>query len=261
LYRDWVAGKGDKAAVITDRLAAILFPNGDAVGHSIAEARRGKDVAKAPQWFRIVGVVGSVRLNPTDTATEAGVYVPWGATYWPQMNFVVKSTRDLAEFTRLVRQHVQPLTNAQIVENINTLDALTAETRASERVRTLMLAAFAGAALLLSAIGLFGTLSQEVARRTQDYGVRLALGAEPGSIAWLAVRSALVMAGLGVLAGIGASIWTSQFLQGLLFGVEPWDLSAYALAVVVLLVTAVAAAAIPAVRAARVDPISALRHE
>ena len=260
VFRDWVGGKGEREAVVTDRLASILFPDGPAEGHLIAESPRSKDASKA-HWFRIVGVVGSVRLNPADSDTEAGVYVPWGATYWPEINFVVKSERGPADFTRLVRNHVQPLTNAAMIEGIGTLESLTAETRSSERVRTIMLAAFAGAALALSAIGLFGTLSHEVARRTQDYGVRLALGAEPASIAWSAVRAALLLASLGVAAGVGASVWTSQFLQGMLFGVEPSDWSAYVLAAFVLLATAVFAAVIPALKAARIDPIQALRHE
>jgi len=251
----------NKEAVITDRLAAELFPNQDPIGHFIAEAQHGKAANKPPNWFRIVGVVGSVRLNPSDTDTEAGVYVPWGATYWPSMNFVVKSTRDLSEFTRLVRHHVQPLTDQQIIENINTLEALTDETRSSERVRTIMLTAFAAVALALSAIGLFGTLSHEVARRTQDYGVRLALGAEPATIAWSAIRSALILSITGVLIGIAACIWTSQFLRGLLFGIEPWDITAYASAVAVLLLAAILAALIPALKAARIDPVTALRHE
>jgi ABC-type antimicrobial peptide transport system permease subunit len=238
-----------------------LFPNQDPIGHFIAEAQHGKAAAKPPNWFRIVGVVGSVRLNPSDTDTEAGVYVPWGATYWPSMNFVVKSTRDLTEFSRLVRNHVQPLTDQQIIENINTLEALTDETRSSERVRTILLTAFAAVALALSAIGLFGTLSHEVARRTQDYGVRLALGAEPVSIAWSAIRSALLLSTAGVLIGIAACIWTSQFLRSLLFGIEPWDITAYASAVGVLLMTAILAALMPAIKAARIDPIAALRHE
>jgi putative ABC transport system permease protein len=261
LYADWIGGKGDREVVITDRLAAILFPNDNALGHSIAEAPRGKDAVKDPDWFRIAGVVGSVRLNPSDTSTEAGVYVPWGATYWPEMHFVVKSERNLREFSRLVRNHVQPLTDAQIVEDIDTLEALTAETSSSERVRSIVLAAFAAAALALSAIGLFGTLSHEVTRRTQDYGVRLALGAEPISIAWMALKSALVLAGFGVVIGAAVSIWTSQFLRGLLFGIEPWDLTAYGVAVAALLATAVAAALIPAAKAAKIDPIAALRHE
>jgi putative ABC transport system permease protein len=218
-------------------------------------------MARGASWFTIVGVVGSVRLNPADASTESGVYVPWGATYWPSMNFVVKSEGGLAEFRSIVREQIQPLTSSAIVEHVDTLDALTAETRSSERVRTVMLAAFAGAALLLAAIGLFGTLSHEVARRTKDYGVRLALGAEPSAIAWMAVRSALVLAGLGVVMGGVASVWTGQLLRGLLFGIEPWDFGAYGVAVVVLIFTAALAAVVPAVRAARIDPISALRCE
>ena len=260
-YRDWTGGQGLREVVITERLASALFQNGDALGHSIAEAPRGKDVKQTPDWFRIVGVVGGTRLNPSDTLSEASVYVPWGATYWPSMNFVVKSTRDLTEFTRLVRNHVQPLTDAQIVEKIDTLESLTAETRSDQRVRTIMLGAFAIAALALSTIGLFGTLSHEVTRRTQDYGVRLALGAEPVSIAWMAVKSALVLTSVGLIIGVGACVWTSQLLRGLLFGVEPWDLSPYALAMGILLTTAVLAALFPAIRAARIEPISALRHE
>jgi predicted permease len=261
LYSDWVGGKGRMEALITDRAAAELFPGGNALGHLIAEAARGKDAVKAPHWFRIVGIVGSVRLNPSDPVTEAGVYVPWGATYWPGMNFVVKSTRGLTDFSRLVRAHVQPLTNAAMVEDIGSLESLTAETRSSERVRANMLAAFAGVALALSAIGLFGTLSHEVTRRTQDFGVRLALGAAPRGIAWLAVRSALLLATTGMAIGIAASFWTSQFLRGLLFGIEPFDVTAYALAALLLLATAVLAALAPAAKAARIDPIEALRHD
>ncbi len=256
LYRDWLGGKGSRDAVITEQMAELLFPHGGAVGHSIAEAS-----TRAPQWFRIVGVVGGVRLNPTDFATESSVYVPWGATYWPEMNFVVKSNRNLEEFTRLVRNHVQPLTNVAMIEKIGTLESLTGETSSDERVRTILIGAFAGAALALAAIGLFGALSQEVARRRQDYGVRLALGAEPRDIGWMAVQSSLVMASVGVAMGVAGSVWTSQFLRSFLFGVEPTDFGMYGLAVTVLMSTALMAAVIPAMRAARIDPIEALRHE
>gem|GEM_PF-3891868 len=255
LYRDWLGGKGSNEALITDRLATLLFPEGNAIGQLIS---RG---SQTPHWFRIVGIVAGIRLNPSDATPEAGVYVPWGATYWPEMKFVVRTTSGLDDFSRLVRHHVQPLTNAQLVEKINTLESLTADTRTSERVRSILLASFAGAALLLSAIGLFGTLSHEVTRRTKDYGVQLALGAQPRLIAWSAVRSALLLAIAGIAIGIAGSVWTSQFLNGMLFGVEPWDITAYASAALILLAMAALAAVIPAARAARIDPIQALRHD
>ena len=259
IYRDWMGGKGERDVVISDQLAKSLFPRGDALEHYISSAPR--DRTKSPDWFRIVGVVGSVRLRPSDATSEAEVYVPWGATYWPQMHFVVKSNRGLDEFSRLVRNHVQPLTDLGILEQVDSLDHLIADSEASDRVRTILISGFAAAALALSAIGLFGTLSQEVTRRRQDFGVRLALGAEPISIAWLAVRWALIVTAVGLMMGLGVCTWTAQLVRGLLFEIHPWDVGAYLTAICILLMTAVSAALIPAIRAARTDPMTALRDE
>ena len=257
LYRDWQGVKGLHEVVISQRMAALVFPGEDPVGHEIAQSF-GKG---EPSWFRIVGVVGSVPLHTADTEGAAEAYLPWGATYWPLLNFVVRTERPLADVARYVHEQIQMANKGQVFSTVATLDERTAETRSGPRSYVMLAGGFAVAALALSALGIFGLMAHETARRTQEIGVRLALGAEPEGIARDAVWRAVKLVAAGLVVGLVAAWYVSALINSLLFGVEPHDVGSYAIAAAVLLTAAVAASLVPAIRAARIDPIRALRHE
>jgi predicted permease len=257
VYRDWQGINGPHEALISQRLATLLFAGENPVGHEIARPA----VHGEPRWFRVVGVLGSVSSRATDPEPAAEVYVPWGATYWPLMNFVVRTERPLADLSRYVHDQIQTVNQSWIFSPVTTLDERTAETRSAPRMAALLVGAFAVAALALSALGIFGLMAQETARRTQEIGVRLALGAEPHGIAWDAILRSVKLVGAGVAAGLGAAWYASEMLKSLLFGVAPHDVLSYVIAAAVLLAAAVIASVLPALRAARIDPIQALRHE
>jgi putative ABC transport system permease protein len=261
LYRDWQAGKGTREAVISQRLADALFPGEDPIGHEIADSPRGNGALPEPKWFRIVGVIGSVASHPADAEPAAELYVPWGATYWPMMNFVVRTNRPVADVSRYLHDQIQTAMAGQIFSPVASLEQRTAETRTAPRTAASLVGGFALAALMLSALGIFGLMAHETTRRTQEIGVRLALGAESSSIAFDSIMRGVKLAAVGLALGLGGAWFASRLLENLLFGVAPHDAPSYAIAAVVLLAAATLASLFPALRAARIDPIQALRHE
>jgi putative ABC transport system permease protein len=244
LYHDWHGVKGPREALISQRIAALLFPGEDPIGHEISRPM----VKGEPRWFRIVGVVGSVPSNPTDSEPAAEVYVPWGATYWPLMNFVVRTERPLADVSRYVHDQIQVANSSQIFSTVATLDKRTAETRSAPRTAALLVGGFAVIALALSALGIFGLMAHETNRRTQD-------------IAFHAVLRAVKLVAAGLALGLCGAWYATALLNSLLFQVAPHDVFSYATAAAALLTAAVLASLLPALRAARVNPTQALRHE
>jgi putative ABC transport system permease protein len=257
LYRDWQGVNGPREALISQRLATMLFPGEDPIGHEIARP----PVKGEPHWFRIVGVVGSVPLRPSDSEPAAEMYVPWGATYWPLLNFVVRTERPIADVSRYLHDQIQPANPSQVFSPVASLDDRTAETRSAPRTAALLVGGFAIVALALSALGIFGLMAHETTRRTQEIGVRLALGAEPQSIARNAIFRAVKLVVTGLALGLCGAWYAAALLNNLLFGVAPHDPLSYATAAAVLLTAAVFASLLPALRAARINPIQALRHE
>jgi ABC-type antimicrobial peptide transport system permease subunit len=144
---------------------------------------------------------------------------------------------------------------------IRTLDELSVDSTGRRNFNALLLALFAGVALMLAAVGIYGVMSYTVAQRTQEIGIRTALGATPGDTVRLVLRQALVMAVAGVIAGIAASFGLTRLLTAQLFGVKPFDPLTFTGVPLILIAIALAAAYGPAWRATRVDPLVALRHE
>jgi putative ABC transport system permease protein len=252
--------RSPQVAVINQTMALRYFHGEDPVGKrafipTVSRNRRGPEVS-----WRIVGVVADERVRGTQDSSP-GVYVSYRQSPALSPSLVVRSTGDPNHLVRSVEAAVHAVNPGQPLADIRTLEELHSLALGSRRLRTVLLSLFAGLALLLAALGIYGVLAYAVSQRTQELGIRSAMGATHGDQMRLVVGSGLFLAMAGIAIGIFGSLAVTRVLSGLLFGVtahDPWTL---ALVAMVLLVVALAACYTPARRATRVDPIVALRHE
>jgi predicted permease len=215
----------------------------------------------------VAGVVGDVRHNGLAADAKPQYYVPlaqvegsWAATM-RSMTLTVATEGPPQAYLDALRAEVRALDPSLAVAQVMTLDEALARSVAGPRFALVLLAAFAACALVLAAVGIYGVLSYVVSRRTREIGIRAALGAEPGQMVGMIVRQGFVMATLGVAAGSIVAWLLADVMAGLLYGVAPQDPATFASAPVLLLSVALLACWIPAARAARVGPASALRSE
>jgi predicted permease len=213
----------------------------------------------------IVGVIANLRGTAGSVASPPGPEVYWpadredaGAT---GRYFVVRTQIDPEQLVRAVRAAVHAVVPTQAIGSVATMDQLLDKAVAQPRLNLALVASFAGIALVLACVGIYGVVAFFVAQRTQEIGVRMALGASRGNIARLFARRALLPAGVGLGLGVGASLGLTQLLRSQLYGVTPNDPRVYGLAVVALLVPVLLATLRPAWIAASVDPVQALRSE
>lgn len=244
--------------ILSQRAAKAMFPGRSAVGQ---EVRMNSTGAQDP-WARVVGVVENVKYRADDSEQSLEFYYPAKQYGLSQTYLAVRFNRDLAPGdAAAVRQMAQQEDVQTPVEEVKPMVRLMSDTLWQPRLWGYLMAGFAGLAGLLSAIGLYGVLSYSVELRRQEIGVRMALGAEPGRIAgWMTARG-LKTVGLGLLAGLVLAAAGGRLLEGLLFGVERWDPALYAMAIACTLSVGALASQVPARRAARVDPLAALRDD
>lgn len=259
LYGDLVDERAPRVAVVNRTFVRMFLAGRDPIGVEITGWRRGKE--PGGPWTRIIGVVADVPVDPTDAEPRPEVYVPSGATYWPLLNFTVRARTEPGIITSALRAIGEDLGSDATIEDVRTLDEHVALATRAPRTRTWTIASFAVVALLLAALGLYGLLAGEVAARTQEFGVRLTLGARPRQLLGQTLARGLRLAVLGLALGLAAAPFLTHLIRGLLVGIGPADRVALGAALVVLLVTAALACLGPAWRAARVDPRVALRHE
>jgi predicted permease len=243
---------GDGSAVIIDRaLAKKYWPNSDPLGRNLGWWEKGP-------WANIVGVVGTA--VPRDLAQEAEgtIYFP---SYFGNSTLVVRTSGDPGALIQPIRDQVRAIDPNQPVYDIQTMDERIAHTLDDLRFVVILLAVFAGLALLLAASGLYGVISYLATQRTQEIGIRMALGARRADVVGLVIRHALVLAGAGLPVGAAASLVFSQYLASMFYGVTATDPFTLAGVSILLATVAAAAALIPAWRAARVDPMTALRYQ
>ena len=215
--------------------------------------------AKKP--LTVVGVVGDVRGTALNTPPEPTVYFPLSAQQWPSIDVAVRTAGDPNMVVSAIRQALRNLDAALPMASVRTMDEWISSNAAQPRLNTTLLGVFAGIALLIAAIGIYGVLSYSVTQRTREIGLRMALGAQPSNVLRLVVREGMLVAAVGVGAGIAGALAVSRLLSTMLFGVAPRDPKTLAAVAVALAAIALAACCIPARRAARVDPIVALRDE
>jgi len=251
-----VAGAPD-VAVVNRTLAEQLFPGEDPVGRRVAFGlgRGGR------QWFEIVGVVEDAYYRGVDDVIEPEAYIAYRQTPPGSAYVYVRTKGDAASFVPALRSAVAQLDDAVALYAIQTLEEAGATSRAETRSFTALLSGFAALALLLAAGGLYGTMAYAVAARTRELGIRKSLGATQGALIADVLGRGLRLTLAGVAFGYLAAMWLARLLEARLWGVEPYDPVTGVATGAVLLLTGVAASLIPAVRASRADPVTALRGE
>ena len=257
------ASGSDAIAIIDDTLARRLFPDADPIGQSVQVA--GNRESDPPTLLRIVGVVGGVRPNLFDEGPRAFIYRPYGQEPRDVMYLHARTSAPTAAAETAMLPTVRRLL-ADLAPNP---PVVSLETRPMFRERNLLLAvvrtgatlfAVLGmAALTLAAVGIYGVKSYLVSRRTREIGVRVALGAEPRDVVWMVIREGLVLIGVGVVAGAGLSLLTGQALRAVLFQGRALDVPVVVITTVTLVASVLLASWLPARRATRVAPATALR--
>ena len=214
-----------------------------------------------PAEFRIVGVVENERFRGLEQAPEPAVYMSTHQFPQSQIAMLIRTSGDPASIAREARDRIQRLDPGVAVEHVAPLATILAEQLVTRRGTTHVIDGFAAVTLGLAALGLYGLLALLVAGRRRETGIRLALGSSPKHEAARVLRDCLGSTGLGVACGIGLALVSGRLVQSLLVGVSPRDTATLTTVAAALMIVGVAAASLPAWRAARVDPASVLRGD
>jgi ABC-type antimicrobial peptide transport system permease subunit len=240
-------------AIVSRGLAGRLWPGQDPIGRSLNAG---------PESLTVVGVIGeAVYASAVERDPPPFFLVPLSQNYESGMTLFVKTGGDPTALVPAVRQAVKEVDPQLVVARPRTLASEFAQSVADERLMATMVGLFGGLALLLAAVGLYGVMSHAAGQRRAEIGIRLALGAKPSSVLWLIVGGGLRLVAVGAVAGGVGAVFATRAIENQLFGVRRFDPATLAAVAVVLLVVAVAACAIPARRAMRIDPVRALRAE
>jgi putative ABC transport system permease protein len=241
-------------AVINQALARRDFPDEDPIGRSVRRGTSG--------WATVIGVAGNTKGFGVAGDQMPEVYFANGQTRWGNgVEVLVRTAVPPLSLASAVRKEMRSWNKRMIIGEVNTLDHMLAESVAVPRFYLLLVVAFAVMALLVSAVGLYGTVNYSVARRTHEIGIRMALGAQRGDVLGMIFGQGLGLIAFGLALGLAGAWVSTRLLQTLLFGVQPDDATAFICGSAVLVVAVLLACYIPARRATRVDPLVALRHE
>jgi putative ABC transport system permease protein len=246
--------KSPLVAVVDEAFVKRHFPTEDPIGRAI-DIGNGTD-----GFYEIIGVVGNVRHEGLDASPNPTMYGPYKQDVFGSMAMVVRTDGDPAQFTGTARQVLREIDSTLPAFSIAPLTTIVDDSVAQRRFSMLLLAVFALVALFLAAVGLYGVVAYSVSQRTQEIGLRMAIGAERGDVLRMVLGGGMKLALIGVAIGIAGALALARLIATMLFEVTPFDPASYAATAVVLLAVAALACYFPARRAMGVDPLVALRQ-
>ena len=250
-FGDGDGTEGNEVALIDDVLAERFFPAGGAVGATVVLF----------DTLRIIGVVDQARQYSVHSDDRPQVYVPLAYSAPSTLNFVVRAGADAAPLAPALRSVLADLDPSLPLTDVRPMDAILSGAVGRERLTLILLGSFAGGALFLAMLGIFGVVSNMVARRTHEMGVRMALGAERGQVVRLVVGQGVRLGVLGLGLGVASAVVLAPLLEGVVVGLDASDPWVYVAVALALLAVTMAASAMPARRATRIDPVAALRQD
>jgi putative ABC transport system permease protein len=245
--------KGPPVLVISQTFARRYFPNGDAVGQHLAV---GFQELKEP--LEVIGIVGDTRGEGLDQEPQPEMYAPFAATTFPYIQIAARTTASVG-FASALKAQVAAIDAEQPLGEVKTMTASIGDSMAKERLSALLLGIFGAVALALALIGVYGVMSYTVTQRRHEIGIRMALGARPGDVTRMVVRRGLTLAAIGGAVGIVGALALGRLMSGMLFGVSAADPITFVVTFALLVGVAALASWLPARRAAKVDPMVALR--
>jgi len=255
-FSDTDLNDAPKVMVINENMARRFWPNEDPIGQRVTMMDWGP-----PLTGQIVGVVGDVKSDGMDTQTRPMIY--WPYTQFPVIfnSLVVRTEVEPLSVLGALKQQIWAIDPSQPVASASTMEQVMSDSVATRRFNMLLLGVFACFALVLAAVGIYGVISYTVSQRTHEIGIRVALGAQRSDIIRLVVGQGMTLTMVGVIAGVAAALGMTRLMTTLLFGVSPTDAPTFTAVAVLLIAVALTACIVPARRATKVDPMTALRCE
>jgi putative ABC transport system permease protein len=246
---------GPHTAVVSRSLANRFWPSEDPIGK-----RLKVDVGVEVPWMTIVGIVGDVRFQGLDAGPTLAVYHAFAQQTWRSMAFAVRTEGPPQALIPAIRREVAAIDRELPVFNITPVETMLEASIAKPRFHALLVLSFAIVALALAVIGAYGVMSYAVGQRTQEIGIRMAMGASPRDVLSMIMREGLAIVAIGCAAGLAAALASGRLIAGFLFETAPTDFGALTAITVVLAAATLLASYLPARRATRVDPMTALRE-
>ena len=243
-----------KVVIVSEKFARELWPNENPIGRRFTIWRNEEFLRE------VVGVVGDTKVDSLDKEPDNQMYVPFAQEpTWGSLSLVVRTTGEPTALSGSVRAAVRSIDKYVTTSNLKTMNDVVSTAAAPRRVPMLLLSAFAGVAMLLAMLGIYGVTSYYVTQRTHEIGVRMALGAQIGDVLKLVLRRALLLALVGIGIGVAGAFAMTRYLTTLLFEVKPVDTMTFIVVAIVLAAVVLIACLVPARRAAKIDPLEALK--
>lgn len=252
LFTEQDQSSPSRVVIINETMSRRFFPDEDPIG---------KRIGSPTAWREIIGVMTDVKHFGLASAARPSMYFPYGQVPQRGMTLTVRAASDPLGLASALRSEVWALDGNLAVMSVSSMERIVATSVADRRAALLLLGIFAGFAMLLAAVGIYGVMAYAVSQRTHEIGIRIALGADRRSVLGLVVRHGMLLCAIGVVIGLAASFALTRVMTTMLFGVGATDAMIFAAVPVLLVLVALAAVLIPARRAMKVDPMVALRYE